>query len=220
MSKKKILSGFNAKGRVLAMSFATPNTLLGLYQPKSQTTRLVSAIAVAFLGSLLITMAAKINVPVWPVPVTLQSMAIAMIVGAFGFRMGVATVALYLAQGLAGIPVFAGAYAGLPYVLGPTGGFLIGFLFNAAITGWLADRGAMRNVVTGFGAMLAGNAVMFAFGFVWLLALAGEASWIDQARPVASAFQGAVQPFIVWDIVKVAFAALTVVGGWAMLNRK
>lgn len=204
----------------MATTFASPNTLLGLYQPKSRAARLASAAAITVLGSLLITAAAKVNVPVWPVPVTLQSMAIAIIVGAFGFRLGVATVALYLAQGLAGIPVFAGSFAGLPYLLGPTGGFLIGFLVNAAVTGWLADRGAMRNILSGFGAMLAGNAVMFVFGFVWLLALSGSASWIDPASPVASAWRGAVQPFIVWDILKMAFAALTVVGGWALLNRK
>ncbi|SDG38812.1 biotin transporter BioY [Pelagibacterium luteolum] len=204
----------------MATTFATPNTLLGLYQPKSQAARLVSALAIAFIGSVLITMAAKVNVPTWPVPVTLQSMAIAIIAGAFGFRMATATVGLYLAQGIAGLPVFAGAFAGLPYVFGPTGGFLVGFLAMAAIIGWLADRGAMRNVFSAFGAMLAGATVMFVFGFVWLMTMAGQAAWIDQSNAVASAFQGAVQPFIVWDIVKMAFAALTVVGGWSLLSRK
>lgn len=204
----------------MATTFATPNTLLGLYQPKSQAARLVSALAIAFIGSVLITMAAKVNVPTWPVPVTLQSMAIAIIAGAFGFRMATATVGLYLAQGIAGLPVFAGAFAGLPYVFGPTGGFLVGFLAMAAIIGLLADRGAMRNVFSAFGAMLAGATVMFVFGFVWLMTMAGQAAWIDQSNAVASAFQGAVQPFIVWDIVKMAFAALTVVGGWSLLSRK
>lgn len=204
----------------MAMSFATPNTLLGRFQPRSQAARLVSGIAIAFLGSVILTVASKINVPVWPVPVTLQSLAVAALAGAFGARMAVATVALYLVQGIAGLPVFAGAYAGLPYVFGPTGGFLIGFLAMAAVIGALADRGAMRNAVTAFGAMLAGSAVLYVFGFVWLLTLSGQAGWIDQSNPVVSAFQGAVQPFVVWDIVKMAFAALTVVGGWALVSRK
>lgn len=204
----------------MATTFATPNTLLGLYQPRSQAARLVSAVAVAFLGTIVLTVASKINVPVWPVPVTLQTLAVAALAGAFGARMAVATVALYLAQGIAGLPVFAGPFAGLPYVFGPTGGFLVGFLFMAAIIGALADRGAMRSVPKAFGAMLLGNAVMFVFGFVWLLTMAGNAAWIDQSNAVASAFQGAVQPFIAWDIVKMAFAALTVVGGWALLARK
>lgn len=211
--------GFNAKGLVTAMTIASSNTLLGLYQPKTRTAQIVSAIAIAFLGSMVLTIAAKVNVPTWPVPVTLQSLAIAAIAGAFGFRLGVATVSLYLAQGLAGLPVFAGAFAGVPYVLGPTGGFLVGFIVMAAIIGWLADRGAMRNFWTGFGAMMAGNMVMFAFGFAWLLAMAGQAGWIDQSNVLVSAFEGAVKPFIVWDIAKMAFATLTVVGGWALVKR-
>lgn len=204
----------------MAMTFATSNTLLGALQPKTRTAQALASVAVVVLGSLLLTLAAKTSVPVWPVPVTLQSLAVAVIAGALGWRLGVATVGFYLTQGLAGIPVFAGAYAGLPYVLGPTGGFLIGFLVMAAIIGALADRGAMRNVVTAFGAMAAGAVVMFAFGFVWLLTLSGQAGWIDQSNVVVSAFNGAVKPFVLWDALKMAFAALTVVGGWALVNRR
>lgn len=202
------------------MSFATSNTLLGLYQPKSQTARVVTAVAVAFLGSILLTLSAKINVPTWPVPVTLQTMAVAALAGALGARMGVATVALYLAQGLAGLPVFAGIGAGPAYLMGPTGGFLLSWLPMAFIIGYAADKGLSRKVLPLF-AVMAGAAMFgLAAGFVWLLALSGQAAWIDQSNPVVSAFQGAVQPFVVWDIVKMAFAALTVVGGWALLSRK
>lgn len=204
----------------MAMTFATSNTLLGALQPKTRTAQAAASVAVVVLGSLLLTLAAKTSVPVWPVPVTLQSMAVAIIAGALGWRLGVATVAFYLAQGLVGIPVFAGAFAGIPYVLGPTGGFLIGFLVMAAIIGALADRGAMRNAFTAFGAMAAGAAVMFVFGFVWLLTLSGQAGWIDQSNVVVSAFNGAVKPFVLWDALKMAFAALTVVGGWALVNRR
>lgn len=203
----------------MAMTIATSNTLLGALQPKSRAAQAVTAIAVAFLGSVLITISAKINVPTWPVPVTLQTLAIAVIAGAFGLRMGVATVALYLAQGVAGLPVFAGAYAGMAYAFGPTGGFLFGFLIMAGVIGWLADRGAMRNVFSGFGAMVAGNALMFVFGFAWLVSMAGVTSWIDQGNVIGSAFAAAVQPFIVWDIVKMAFGALTLAGGWQLLKR-
>lgn len=204
----------------MAMTFATSNTLLGAVQPKGRAAQAVTAIAVAFLGSILLTLSAKISVPVWPVPVTLQTMAVAVIAASLGWRLAVATVTLYLAQGLAGLPVFAGPASGIPYLFGPTGGFLIGFVVMAAITGWLADRGATRNVVSAFGAMLAGNAVMFVFGFGWLLALSGGAGWIDQSNVLVSAYKGAVEPFIVWDLLKMAFAALTVVGGWALLQRR
>lgn len=204
----------------MATTFATPNTLLGLYQPRSQAARLVSAVAVAFLGSVLLTAAAKINVPVWPVPVTLQTLAVAALAAALGARMGVATVALYLVQGLAGLPVFAGAGAGLPYLMGPTGGFILSWLPMAAIIGYAADKGLSRKLVPLFLVMT--GAAMFGLvaGFAWLLALSGQAGWIDQSNVVLSAYKGAIEPFIVWDIVKMAFAALTVVGGWALLDRK
>ncbi len=204
----------------MALTIASSNTLLGAVQPKSNAARLWAAIVGAFLGTVLITIAAKTNVPTWPVPVTLQSLAIAVIAGAFGFRMAVATVGLYLAQGLAGIPVFAGATAGVPYVLGPTGGFLFGFLIMAAIIGFAADRGLMRNVLTASAAMIVGNLVMFGFGFIWLLTMAEQAGWIDMSNPVMSAFDLAVSKFIVLDMLKMVFAALTVVGGAALLKRR
>jgi biotin transport system substrate-specific component len=203
----------------MATTFETSNTLLGTVWPKGRAAQIAATIAIAFLGSVLLTIAAKTSVPTWPVPVSLQSMAVAIIAAAVGFRMAVATVSLYLVQGLAGIPVFAGAFAGIPYVLGPTGGFLIGFLVMAAIIGFLADRGATRNVFASFASMLLGASVLFVFGFVWLMSMSGNAGWIDQSDVVGSAFRGAVQPFIVWDILKMAFAAMTVAGGWAIVRR-
>ncbi|WMT87928.1 biotin transporter BioY [Pelagibacterium sp. 26DY04] len=204
----------------MATTFATSNTLLGLYQPRSQAARLVSAVAVAFLGSVLLTISAKINVPVWPVPVTLQAMAVAALAAALGARLGVATVALYLVQGLAGLPVFAGAGAGLPYLMGPTGGFILSWLPMAAIIGYAADKGLSRKVVPLFLVMTGAAMLSLVAGFLWLLALSGQAGWIDQSNVVLSAYKGAIEPFVVWDIVKMAFAALTVVGGWALLERK
>ena len=204
----------------MAVTLTTPNTLLGVFQPKGDAARLASNLATVVLGTLLITLCAKINVPVWPVPVTLQSFAIAALAAAFGLRIGVATVALYLLEGASGLPVFAGASAGLPYLMGPTGGFLIGFLALAAIVGYAADRGASGKPLTLFAAMLVGDAVLFILGFAWLLFMAGQAQWIDQTNVVASAFAKAVQPFIIWDILKMALAALTVTGAWKIFSKR
>ncbi len=148
------------------------------------------------LGTALITLAAKINVPTWPVPVTLQSFAIAALAAAFGARIGTATVALYLLEGAAGLPVFAGATAGIPYLMGPTGGFLLGFLPMAFIIGYAADRGASGKPVALFIAMLAGEAVLFALGFLWLVTLGAGASWLDANNLIGSGFAKAVQPFL------------------------
>lgn len=203
----------------MAVTLTTPNTLLGVFQPKGATAKLAINLATVVLGTLLITAAAKINVPVWPVPVTLQSFAIAALAAAFGMRIGLATVALYLAEGALGLPVFATG-GGVAYLIGPTGGFLIGFFVMAGIIGFAADRGASGRPFAMFGAMLAGNAVMFLFGFAWLVVMAGAAQWVDQSNVVASAFAIAVQPFIVWDILKMAFAALSVTGVWALFSFK
>jgi biotin transport system substrate-specific component len=203
----------------MAVTLTTPNTLLGVFQPKGAVTKLAINAVTVVLGTLLITAAAKINVPVWPVPVTLQSFAIAALAAGFGMRIGVATVALYLLQGAMGLPVFATG-GGLPYLVGPTGGFLLGFLAQAAIVGYAADRGASSRPFTLFGAMLAATAVLYTFGFVWLLTLAGQAAWVDQTNVLASAWAGAVQPFVVWDILKMALAALTVTGLWGVFASK
>lgn len=204
----------------MALTLTTPNTLLGLYQPKGDAAKLASNIATVVLGTLLIALCAKINVPVWPVPVTLQGFAVAALAAAFGLRIGVATVALYLIEGALGAPVFAGATAGIPYLMGPTGGFLLGFLAMAAIIGFAADRGASGKPLTLFVAMVVADAVLLVLGFVWLMALAGQAGWIDQANVVGSAFAKAIQPFIVWDILKMALAALTVTGIWSFIAKR
>ena len=203
----------------MAVTLTTPNTLLGAIQPQGSTAKLAANLAIIVLGTLLITAAAKINVPVWPVPVTLQGLAVAALAGAFGLRIGVATVALYLLEGAFGLPVFA-AGGGLLYLAGPTGGFLLGFLPMAAIIGWAADRGASRRALPLFAAALAGEVTLLALGFAWLLLLSGQAGWIDQSNVLASAWKGAVEPFVLWDILKMALAALTVSGAWNLLQPK
>lgn len=203
----------------MAVTLTTPNTLLGLYQPKGEVAKLASNMATVVLGTLLITLCAKINVPVWPVPVTLQGFAIAALAAAFGMRIGVATVGLYLLEGALGLPVFATG-GGLVYLVGPTGGFLLGFLALAAIVGLAADRGASGKPLALFGAMLLGDAVMFVLGFAWLAVMAGQAGWIDQTNVLGSAFAKAVQPFIVWDILKMALATLTVTGAWNLFAKR
>src|SRR5690606_42151468 len=111
----------------MAVPLTTPNTLLGVFQPNGDAARLASNLATVVLGTLLITICAKINVPVRPVPVTLPGFAIAALAAAFGLRIGVATVALYLLEGAAGLPVFATG-RGLAYLVGPAGRFLLGLL--------------------------------------------------------------------------------------------
>lgn len=203
----------------MALTLATPNTLLGALQPKSDAVRLATSLFIVVLGSILLALSAKVQV-LFPIPFTLQSMAVAGLAAAFGARIGVATVALYILEGIAGIPVFAGAVAGPLYIMGPTGGFILGWLLMALVIGYAADKGASKSFPKLFGWMIVGDAISFILGFVWLVALSANVAWLDQSNVVASAFQKAVQPFIVWDLLKMVFAALTIVGGWQLLKSR
>jgi biotin transport system substrate-specific component len=211
----------------MAVTLTTSNTILGTLQPKGDAAKLVTNLVTVVMGSLLLAISARISVPVMPVPVTLQTLAVAVIAAGFGWRIGVATVALYIVEGLSGLPVFATG-GGLDYITRPSFGFIIGYLPMAFIIGRAADLGASRKLLPMFLAAVVGDAVAFAFGFAWLLGVsalilqqgAALPSWLDQSNLLASAFNGAVKPFIVWDIVKMAFAALTVTGIWAALRRK
>jgi len=211
----------------MAVTLTTQNTVLGVLLPKEGSARLLANLATVVLGTLLLTLSAKISVPVMPVPVTLQTFAVAVLAATFGWRIGVATLALYLLEGLAGLPVFATG-GGIDYVFRPSFGFLIGYLPMAYIIGRAADMGASGKVVVLFLAMLLADAVAFAFGFGWLLVVVnliisgGGAvpSWLDATNLVGSAFDGAVKPFILWDALKMAFAAVTVAGAWRLLPKR
>ncbi|MHB1109869.1 MAG: biotin transporter BioY [Devosia sp.] len=211
----------------MAVTLTTRNTVLGVLLPKEGSARLLANLATVVLGTLLLTLSAKISVPVMPVPVTLQTFAVAVLAAGFGWRIGVATVALYLLEGLAGLPVFATG-GGIDYIFRPSFGFLVGYLPMAYIIGRAADMGASGKLVVLFLAMLAADAVVFAFGFSWLLVVVnlivaqGGAvpGWLDAGNLVGSAFKGAVEPFVVWDVLKMAFAAVTVAGAWTLLRKR
>ena len=211
----------------MAVTLTTQNTVLGVLLPKAGSARLLANLATIVLGTVLLALSAKISVPVMPVPVTLQTLAVAVLAAGFGWRIGVATVALYLLEGLAGLPVFATG-GGIDYVFRPSFGFLVGYLPMAYIIGRAADMGASGKVLVLFVAMLAADAVVFSFGFAWLLLVVnlivtqGGAvpGWLEASNLVGSAFDGAVKPFIVWDAIKMAFAAVTVAGAWRLLPKK
>lgn len=178
----------------------------------------VRSLVLVVAGSVLLTLSAKVQVPMWPVPMTMQSFAVLFLGAALGPRLGAASVACYLAQGLAGLPVFAmpGA-AGPAYVLGATGGFLLSFIPAAYVAGMFAARGAsLLKVAAG---MTLAHALILAIGMAWLAffaQLASGATGIGLPR----AFAIGVQPFIVGSLVKVALATALVAAGWTALNRR
>lgn len=168
------------------------------------------AIVLVLAGSAMLAISAKIQVPFWPVPMTLQTFVVLVVGVAYGSRLGAATVIAYLAEGLAGLPVFAGAAAGPVYLTGPTAGYLVGFVAAAALVGALAERGWDRDLPRLAVAVTLGHAAIFATGVGWLATLFG---W-DKAIAVG------VAPFIVATVLKTALAVAAIRGCWIALGSR
>ncbi len=170
-------------------------------------------VILAVAGSLLIWASAKIQVPFYPVPMTMQTLVILAIGMAYGWRLGAITVLLYLAEGASGLPVFAGTPEkgiGLVYMMGTTGGYLTGFVFAAATTGWLAERGWDRNIATTALTMLIGTAIIYAFGLLWLGTLLG----FD--KPILA---WGLTPFLPAAFAKIALATAIMPMAWKLLGK-
>ena len=171
-------------------------------------------------GSAFIAVAAQISVPMLPVPMTLQTLAILMVGFAYGSRHGALTLLAYLAEGAMGLPVFANGMNGLAFA-GPTAGFLIGFVAMAWAAGFAAERGLARGVVgTALSALLI-SAALYVPGLAWPALIAGgfgfEAGWV--AQDAGFYWTWFVAPFLMGDAVKAVIAALLVAGGWKALSR-
>jgi len=183
--------------------------------------RLISAVLLVVAGTLVLAIAAKIKVPFYPVPITLQTLGILAIAATYGSRLAVITVLAYLAQGAMGLPIFTNtppAVAGPAYFLGPTGGFLLGFVVMAWIVGTAADRGWGQSFPKLLGAMVAAEVVMMALGFVWLAWFATLSSG-DSGLGLAGAFSAGIAPFVIGDILKVLLAAAAVPAIWRLFDR-
>ncbi len=188
-------------------------TLIAALWPTGRRARLLRLVLLAVGGSLLLTLSAKIQVPFWPVPMTMQTFAVLVIGMAFGPRLGAATVGLYLVEGAFGLPVFAGAPLkgiGLAYMSGPTGGYLLGMLLAVVLTGLLARRGWDRSGIGAAAAMVLGNLAIYVPGLLWLGTLVG----FDKALALG------LTPFLLADALKVAVAAFLLPACWSLIGRK
>jgi biotin transport system substrate-specific component len=191
------------------MTDALDTTLAKTLWPARRNTRLARGAALVVGGALALVVSAKIQVPFAPVPMTLQTLVVLILGAAYGARLAAASVALYLAEGLVGLPVFAGAIAGPAYMAGPTGGFLFGFLAAAALIGALAERGWGRSWPGLLATMTLGHAIIFAFGFAWLATLIGP----------EKAFALGVAPFALATLVKTLLACALVRAAWDGIER-
>ncbi|MEM1077139.1 MAG: biotin transporter BioY [Pseudomonadota bacterium] len=171
-------------------------------------------------GSAFIAVAAQISVPMIPVPMTLQMLAILLVGFAYGSRLGAVTLLAYLGQGLAGLPVFANGMNGVAFA-GPTAGFLIGFVLVAFAAGLAAERGLAKGFLGTALAALIASALVYIPGVIWPMAVASsfgiEGGWVGIGwDKIWAWFMG---PFLLGDTVKALIAALIVSGAWKALRK-
>lgn len=164
-------------------------------------------------GSVVIALCAQIAVG-YPVPITGQTFAVLMIAALLGARRGALCVLTYLAEGLLSLPVFAQGKSGLSAFLGPTGGYLFGFVLAAWIVGALSERAWDRRIATTVAAMILGNLVIYACGLAWLCCLVHLL-----AQPLRGGILAAgLYPFVVGDLLKIALAAFLLPGAWRIIE--
>ncbi len=138
-------------------------------QPTSQQHNRALAVGSGLVGAALLAASAHVRLPFWPVPMTMQSFVVLLLGVAYGPRLAAASTLAYLAMGAIGLPVFAGS----PGLLGPTGGYLAGFLVAATLAGFTFERWPPRSAAAAFVLLLAADAALFACGFAWLASLIG-----------------------------------------------
>ena len=197
-------------------------TLAGHLWPAS-TMNWTRTILLAVLGSVLVAIAAQVSVPMLPVPMTLQTLAVLAVGGAYGARLGAITLALYALEGAVGLPVFANFQAGLFLPTGEiiaTGGYIIGFILAAGVVGYLVEKGWGANVFKLCAAMLIGAAVVYVPGLIWLVGWLGVMKGMDITSATAVAVSSGLLPFIPGDIIKAVLAALAFPAAFSVLGRR
>ena len=168
-------------------------------------------VALVAAGAGLTAVAAQIAVPLWPVPITGQTLAVILVGLSLGAVRGGAAMVLYALLGIVGLPVFSDHTAGWGVIAGPTGGYIIGFILSATLTGWLAQRAWDRKLLRSFVASLAGTVVTFLVGLPWLAAFLGS---VGAPNDLNSVLQAGLYPFIVGGLVKAVLGAGIITLAW------
>ena len=192
------------------INYPSMSAYLFLVEADSKVQRSFRYVMLALAGSALITICTQISIPLFPVPMTLQTFAVFLIGLTYGWRLGGITVSLYLLEGAIGLPVFSGGKGGMIVFMGPTAGYLVGFLLAATACGWFAERGFDRSYFRLFLSLIVGNILIYTPGLFWLGTLIG---W---DKPV---LEYGLYPFIGGDLLKIAMAVLLLPTVWKIVNR-
>lgn len=212
------------------MFTTTPNQILAdAILPRTGASKLIKQIVLVIAGIAALIVAAKTSVPLFPspVPVTLGTFAVLTVAVAYGPRLGLATIAIYTALGALGFNVFAnttgffnGPLAGIEYMLGGSGGYIMGYVLATVYLGWAASRGADKKTESLFGALLVANALIYIPGILWL------ANWITVEGKLAvdatlwgQTFAWGFTPFVIGDLIKLAVAGMLIPAVWKLVGR-
>jgi biotin transport system substrate-specific component len=172
---------------------------------------LVVDITLVVLGAALVGGLAQLYVPLWPVPITGQTLAVLLVGATLGTIRGALALTVYAALGIIGVPWFSEADSGFDVIAGPTGGYIIGFIASAALVGWLSERQWDRKIFKAIATFLGGTLVVFAFGLPWLAFSLGIG--------VDLTLEYGLWPFVIGGLIKAAIAALLLPAAWWGANK-
>lgn len=176
---------------------------------------LVTDIVLVAAGAVLTAIAAQVVVPLQPVPITGQTLAVLLVGVSLGAMRGAISLSLYAVLGIIGLPVYSEASSGWNVIVGPTGGYIIGFIFAAALAGWLAQREWDRKLLWSFLAFLAASAVPFLFGLPWLAGFLGS---VGAPTDLQSVLIAGFYPFIPGGIIKAVLGAAIISAAWLVVR--
>ena len=196
----------------ISLAYGRP-TLADRVIPRSVVTDMFLVVA----GVLFTAAAAQLVIPIWPVPITGQTLAVLLVGSALGAVRGAVSLAMYALVGLLGLPVFApqddGSHlTGFAALAAPSFGYIVGFILSAALVGWIAERAGDRKVLGAALSFLGGTVATFAIGLPWLA--------ITLGLSLESTLQFGLYPFIVGGLIKAAIAAALIPGVWAIIARR
>ncbi len=198
------------------MTTATPALLRPTLVDRVVTRTWLSDIALVVAGTALVAVLAQVAIPLWPVPVTGQTLAVLLVGASLGAARGAASLGLYAVLGAIGLPIYSDSASGWSVLLGPTGGYIIGFIVSAALVGWAAerswDRGWYKPIITFIG----GSLVVFAIGLPWLAVSLGQ---LGLANDLQSVLIAGFYPFIIGGLIKAGIAAALLPALWAAAER-
>lgn len=205
----------------------TTEVLANRLWPVTTQSTLIRNVVLAVVGSLIVAGAAQITVPMWPVPMTLQTLAVLGIGAAYGARLGAATLGLYALEGAVGLPFFAEGRSGLfddklDYLLPASSmGYVVGFILAAWLVGRLVETGWANTLAKSTLATLAGGVLLYVPGVIWLAVWATTAGYVPQGQTaLGAALSWGLYPFVLGDIIKAVIAGLAVPAAGMALSRK